>query len=74
MDEKIILAIVNKQQMFVDAIYVAKPIDVVKRLREKLEIKNKKHELKEKEIRRITASLSKGDLSKINATKISFNN
>lgn len=69
-DNEIILAVVDKTEIKVKAIYSAKPEIVVKLLRKKLREKKKKFEEEGKELRRLQVSITKGDLEKINATKI----
>jgi hypothetical protein len=69
-DKSIILAIVDKQNTQVKHIYEANPIQVVKRLKEKLKEKEIRFALKNKMIRRVQVSLSKGDLVLLDAQKI----
>jgi len=68
-DRAIILAIVDKQKLKVKEIHSAEPSNTISRLKEKLD--DRKRKLKEgKTLRRLSVSLSKGDLEKINARKI----
>ncbi len=69
-DEKIILAIVDKHLISLKEIHIAESKVVVNRLREKLAEKEIDYKKRHKEIRRISASLSRGDLQKINAQRI----
>jgi len=69
-DHAIILAVVNKTYLKLDAIYTADPKIAVPVIREKLEEKKKRYSIKGKEIRRLQISLCKGDLIKIKAKKI----
>lgn len=69
-DKSIILAIVDKQNTQVKHIYEANPMQVIKRLKEKLKEKEIRFALKNKMIRRLQVSLSKGDLDLVNAQKI----
>jgi hypothetical protein len=70
LDTKIILAVVDKTNIKVTAVFSADPIRVVALLKTKLENKKQKFALKGKELRRLQVSLSKGDLVKISAKKI----
>ena len=65
-DKKIILAVVDKTLLRVKEIFSAEPVLVVKLLNKKLSEKRNKG----KEIRRLQVSLTKGDLSLINAQKL----
>jgi hypothetical protein len=69
-DKAVILAVVNKTEIQLKAIYTATPQMVVKRLEEKLAEKKAKYKKKNKAITRLLVSLSKGDLKKINARQI----
>lgn len=69
-DNKIILAVVNKTMLKIDAIFSADPENVVPLLKSKLDEKIKKLEEKGKEIRRLQVSLSKSDLIRIKATRV----
>jgi hypothetical protein len=69
-DKSIILAIVDKQNTQVKHIYEANPMQVIKRLKDKLKEKEIRFALKNKMIRRLQVSLSKGDLDLVNAQKI----
>lgn len=70
-DNKIILAVVDKDEYKINEIYEADPKLVVPLLREKLDQKYNRFQEKGKSIRRLQVSLSFGDLKKINA-KIIF--
>lgn len=65
--EEIVLAIVDKQKIEVTEIWFAKPVDVVKVLRDKLEQKKGKFLAEGKELRRLQVSLSAGDLPRTKA-------
>jgi len=65
----IILAIVDKEKLEVVKIYEANPGEVVKRLKEKLQEKEKRYRDNGKEIRRKQVNLSHGDLQKIKANE-----
>ena len=69
-DEKIVLAVVDKKRIKLKEIHIAEPEKVVNRLKNKLVAKKEKYKKEDKEIRRISATISKGDLSKIDAKKI----
>jgi len=69
-DSAIILAVVDKINIKVVAIYSANPNKVVKRLKEKLAMKIEKFRNEEKALRRLQVTLTKGDLDLINAKKI----
>ena len=71
-DEAIILAVVNKENLIVTNLYKAKPVKVVKRLREKLKEKELRFKEEGKIIKRLQVSLSKGDLTKIDAQELSI--
>lgn len=70
-DKAIILAIVNKTDLEVVEIYSADSLKIIKRLKEKLEEKRKRYESKGG-LRRLQVSLSKGDLTLVDAEKIEF--
>ena len=69
-DHRIILAVVNKTALKIEAIFSAKPEDTVPLLEEKLSEKVKKFTATGKEIRRLQVSLSKSDLQKIKAIRV----
>lgn len=69
-DYRIILAVVDKTALRIEAIYSASPEYTVPLLRKKLQEKTSKHAAKGKELRRLQVSLSKGDLKLIRAEKI----
>lgn len=69
-DNKIILAIVDKDKFSVKEIYEADSKKTIKRLKEKLKEKKDRFQKEGKVIRRLQVSLSKGDLKKIDAVKI----
>lgn len=69
-DKAVILAMVDKTEIKVKAIFSASPQKVVKRLKEKLSEKRAKHKKLNKTLRRLQVSLSRGDLKKINARQI----
>jgi plasmid maintenance system killer protein len=69
-DKAIILAVVDKTAIEVLAIFSAEPEKVVKRLREKLSEKANEYAKQGKEVRRLQVSLSKGDLTIIQASQI----
>lgn len=69
-DKSIILAVVNKEKVVVKNIYEANSRLTVNRLREKLKEKQKRFSLKNKTIRRLQVSLSKGDLELVKAKKL----
>ena len=68
-DEAIILASADKQRFEIKEIYSAKPHNTIPRLKEKLDARKRKLEVG-KTLRRLSVSLSKGDLEKIKAVKI----
>ncbi|MDP3697117.1 MAG: hypothetical protein Q8R55_03730 [Candidatus Taylorbacteria bacterium] len=70
--EGTVLAVIDKSAMQVKKIYLASPKFVVRRLKQKLKIKNSKYKTIGKEIRRLQVSLSAGDLKKVKA-KLVFN-
>jgi len=69
-DKAVILAVVDKTEIKVKAIFTASPKKVVKRLKEKLSEKKAKYKEQNKTLRRLQVSLSKGDLKKVNARQI----
>lgn len=69
-DYQMILAVVDKTSLKIEAIYAAYSQDVVPVLRAKLDAKERSYALKGKELRRLQVSLAKGDLAKIKAKKI----
>ncbi|TAE47371.1 MAG: hypothetical protein EAZ06_02330 [Cytophagales bacterium] len=69
-DKEIILAVVDKTKVKVLTIFSAEPDKVVERLKEKLEEKAQNYAGKDKEIRRLQVSLSKGNLVVIQACQI----
>ena len=69
-DTSIILAVVDKTNIKVEAIYSAEPRKIVRRLKEKLSEKADRFKSKGLEIRRLQVSLSKGDLKKVEAIQI----
>ena len=68
--EEIVLAIVDKQKIEVSEIWFAKPLDVVKVLRYKLEQKKVRFSAEGKELRRLQVSLTAGDLSRTKARRV----
>ena len=68
--EGIILAIVDKTNIKVAEVWLADPKNVVPRLKQKLEEKDNRYNLRAKPVRRQQVSLSAGDLERIEATKI----
>jgi hypothetical protein len=69
-DKEIILAVVDKTKVEVLTIFSAEPNKVVQRLKEKLAEKAQNYAEKDKEIRRLQVSLTKGDLFIIEAHRI----
>lgn len=69
-DNKIILAVVDKDNFLIKEIYETDPIKTVRRLKQKLIEKKRRFKKSRKTIRRLQASLSKGDLKKIRAKLI----
>ncbi|WP_027001115.1 hypothetical protein [Hugenholtzia roseola] len=69
-DKEIILAVVDKTKVEVLTIFSAEPDKVVQRLKEKLAEKSQNYAEKNKEIRRLQVSLTKGDLLVIEAHRI----
>lgn len=69
-DTKVILAVVDKTNIKISAIYSADPKIVVKLLRFKLIEKTKKFALNGKTLRRLQVSLTKGDLERIRAKRL----
>jgi hypothetical protein len=69
-DKAIILAVVDKKNLKIEKIYEADPKLVVSLLRKKLNNKINSYSLKNKEVRRLQVSLSKGDLITINSKSI----
>ncbi len=69
-DKAIILAVVDKTKVEVLTIFSAEPDKVVERLKEKLREKAQNYAEKDKEVRRLQVSLSKGDLVIIEACQI----
>lgn len=69
-DKEIILAVVDKTKMQVVAVFSAEPKNVVNRLKEKLAEKAENYAEKDKEVRRLQISLTKGDLVLIVANQI----
>ncbi|TAE75356.1 MAG: hypothetical protein EAZ85_02650 [Bacteroidetes bacterium] len=69
-DSEIILAVVDKTNIEVIAIFSAKPNKVVETLKEKLAEKAQNYADKDKEIRRLQVFLTKGDLIMIEANQI----
>jgi hypothetical protein len=68
--EEIILAIVDKTNINVEEVWMAKPEFVVPRLEQKLAAKAATYAEKNKEVRRLQVSLSSGDLALVGARKI----
>ena len=69
-DKAIILAVVDKENFLVKAIFSVQPKIAVPFIKEKLETKINKFKIQKKEIRRKQISLSKGDLKFLNSSKI----
>ena len=69
-DEAVILAVVNKTEIELKAIFTASPQKVVKRLKEKLAEKRLKFKRLGKSMGRSLVTLGKGDLIKIKARQI----
>ncbi len=70
-DKEIILARADKKKFKIEEIYSAKPHNTIPRLEKKLEEKKERKKKKDgKSVRRLSVSLSKGDLEKIKAVKI----
>ncbi len=69
-DNEIILAVVDKTKIEIVTIFSAKPDKVVDILREKLAEKAQNYAEKDKEVRRLQVSLTKGDLVIIEANRI----
>lgn len=70
-EERVILAVVDKRNLKLLKAYSAEPSRVVDRLRTKLDEKKRRYEKKGKEIRRLSATFSKGDLVRIGAVEVS---
>ncbi len=70
LDKSIILAVVDKTNISVKTIYEVSPSKLVARLRQKLEEKAQKYAQNDKEVRRLQISLTKGDLTLIEACQI----
>lgn len=68
-DREMILAVVDKKNIRVVEINIADSKDVIFRLRTKLEEKKTSYRKRGKELRRLSVSLSVGDLEMINARK-----
>lgn len=68
--KKVVLAVVNKDELVIAAMYEAEPYTVVRRLKQKLDEKRRRYEIEGKEIRRLQVSLSKGDLQRIGAQRV----
>lgn len=68
--EEIVLAIVDKPNISLIEVWMAKPNRVVSRLEEKLAEKIQNYEANGKEVRRLQVTLSAGDLAAIGATKV----
>lgn len=68
--EEIVLAIVDKTGIELKSVWFAKPVLVVKKLKQKLKEKESRFHSRGAEIRRLQVSLSSGDLTDINARKI----
>ncbi len=66
-DKEIILGVIDKKIIKIHEIYIANSKDVVNLLRCKLVDKEIKYKKNGKELRRLSISLSKGDLKKVNA-------
>ena len=69
-DAAIILAVVDKENFLVKAIFSVKPQIAVPFIKEKLKTKMNKLKIQNKEIRRKQISLSKGDLKFLQASKL----
>lgn len=69
-DNKIILAVVDKDKFKIKAIYEANPLVTVRRLKQKLNEKKKRFSEQGKILRRLQVSLSVGDLKKIGAKMV----
>lgn len=69
-DNKIILAIADKENFKITLIYEADPLKTIRRLKQKLNEKKKRYKEQGKTLRRLQVSLSKGDLKKIKARLI----
>ena len=69
-DDRIILAVVDKPALRIEAIYSAKPEDTVPLLRRKLEEKEAKAGAKGNKLRRLQVTISKTDLKTIHAVRI----
>jgi len=68
--EAIILATVNKENLMVESIWTVEPSAIVNRLMEKLSEKNERYQARGKSVRRLQASITKGDLLFTNAERI----
>jgi hypothetical protein len=68
--EEIVLAIVDKTGITVKEVWMAKPHAVVARLQEKLRIKELSYAARKKEVRRIQAGFSAGDLAAVGARRV----
>ncbi|NMB48550.1 hypothetical protein GYA13_03875 [Candidatus Kuenenbacteria bacterium] len=66
-DNKMILAVVDKDNFIIKEIYEADPIRTIRRLKQKLLEKKKRFKERGKNVRRLQASLSAGDLKRIRA-------
>ena len=69
-DAAIILAVVDKENFLVKAIFSVKPQIAVPFIKEKLKTKMNKLKIQNKEIRRKQISLSKGDLKFLQSSKL----
>lgn len=69
-DNKIVLAVVDKDAFKIKEIHEAGPTATIRRLRQKLKQKKEKYKLKNKVVRRLQISLSRGDLKRIKSKPI----
>lgn len=69
-DNKIILAIADKNKFEIQKIYAADPLKTIRRLKTKLREKKARYKEQGKALRRLQVSLSKGDIKKIRAKLI----
>lgn len=69
-DNKIILAVVDKDKFEIEKIYEVDPIKTIRRLKAKLREKKIRCKEKGKVLRRLQVSLSKGDIEKLKAKLI----
>lgn len=69
-DDKIILAVVDKDNFKITEIYAADPLKTIRALKRKLRQKKERFKQQNKILRRLQVSLSRGDIKKIRAKLI----